>query len=338
MHAALLLATLFFGAPVLPHGDAGDPAAELQDADADILAPAYGLLRLGEQLLRSEDLSEYLRTLDLAVLEFELTPWFAILGAPEAVRQALDETPGRREAVDALVQAVDQPWRTELRDGIESALRLLEPETMNHPVVQRGMNALTSDSLDFSELLGDPDRPPSLRHALLAYIRGFLGITVLAVAADHGTQLPPWMADAVIPPWRACLQQLRHVLSTHEFDPNITTDPDHDNSVASVLTTYQCREGRRLAPYFRRDPELAKFLQITREKLGQFFPDNSTERIWLAPGHDSDGTDDHPGLEITVFTHQDPDAARDALTNFDATWWLDHGDRRTRIVLDAHLV
>ncbi len=357
MHAALFLTTLIFGAPVLPHSGAGDPASEVQGADTDILGFADGLLRIGARLIQSDTLAEYLRTLDLAVLEFEISPWFEIFGAPEHVRQALDSTPERAAAVHTLVQVVDPAWRAELREGLEDALRLINPDILAHPTVQQGVSVLTdpaNDPLLPPEGLGNPDRPPSVRRALLAYMRGFLGTTVLAVAADRGTQLPSWLAAAVIPPWRAFLRQLHNILDGHEltsrpFGPELlqgppdlkSTDaagPAQVGAMASVLTAYQCRDGRRLAPYFQRDPALAEFLRDTREQLSRYFPDASIERIWLAASHDPDDLEDLAGLEITVFTRQDPDTARSALAAFDEAWWLEHCDRSPRIVVDTHLV
>ncbi len=335
MHAALLLATLIFGAPVLPHGAAGDPAGEDQDADSGILAIADGLLHLGEQLIESEDPGEYLRILDLAILEFDITPVFEILG-DLAVRRALDHTPDRAEAVRALVDVADPAWRAELRDGLEEALQLL-PSAVDHPGLLAGRSALTEQPRELSQLLGDPDRPASMRLALLAYLRGFFGTAVLAVAADRGTQLSPWLSAAVIPAWRLCLHQLRRLLDAQTFAP-VDRSEAALSPLANVLSGYQCRDGRLLSPYFRRDPGLADFLCATHDQLSRFFPDATTERIWLTPAHDPDDGEEHPGLEITVFTRQDPDAARTALAAFDAAWWLDHCNPPTRIVIDTHLV
>lgn len=350
MQAALLLATLFFGAPVIPHLVADIPAADDQDEDSAISALAAEFIRHGAQVLASSDREAFRERLDLAILAFDIRPWLAALDHADALDhtelRALADPPTRRDAVQTLVDVVGPAWQSELRAGLKEAFELFVPTHDLSPRID--LRAFTRDvspgidlrTIDLAATFGDRARPSATRKGLLEYLRGLLGAVVLASAADRGEVLPDWMSAAVIPRWRSAIRQLHATLDGAADHLSLAQQATADlGPTAQVLLDYQCTDGPTLAPCFLRDPGLAGFLAEIHHNLSIHFPDDRTDRLTLAPSWDHDDPESPPGLDITLYTRLDPASARAALARFDREWWLIHCSRpQTRVTIDTHLV
>jgi hypothetical protein len=333
MRATLLLATLLFGAPVLPDDQQQDPASEANTSGPGLAEIVDRLLELSEPLLRCASREEFFAALDLAVLRLDFTE-LALAGGEARHFAPGDADEQLRVAAVRQVEAIVSPtWRAELRAGLAEARAA--HAYAEHPAIVHGYASLTDESIPtIHQIIGDPTRPLTLRRALLQYVRGLLCAGALAATAVEGEALPDWLAELLIPQWRDTLQQLESFVQTgalREFAADARLEP---SPAADLMLRFQCRDGEQVAGCLQADPPLAALLVELHTRALRYFPTDAIHAFTLGSSWAGDEAEE-PALIVAIHTSQDLAEAEAALARLDHEWWLERSlQSTTRVVVD----
>lgn len=183
--------------------------------------------------------------------------------------------------------------------------------------------------------LGDKRRPERERHALLAYQRGQLALSVLLTAATDDTLLSPHISARAV---TLLAEGQEHFLAHVTERPPPIAPSTPWTPRAELLLAYACEDVELLAASLDRHPPLASLILELRQHLHQHFGETHIEHVVLRPSLDEQAL---PGdqLVIEVHTPLAPKHALSALDCFDERWWLDAAPRcPVEIIVDTRLV